>query len=315
MKALAIDEFGGPEKMQLRDFPLPEAKSGELRIKINASALNPVDWKIREGYLKDAFPHHFPVILGWDCAGVVDQVGDGVEEFKEGDPVLAYCRKEQVGAGTFASHIVVQPQHCAHRPDNLPEPQAAALPLAGLTAWQALFDAGKLQAGETVLVHAAAGGVGHLAVQLAKNAGARVIGTASQKNHDFLKSLGVDHPVDYSAGDMKQQVLDIAGNGVDFVFDCIGGPALDESPALLNDNGRIITITGFDRVEDYKAQGVNMDWVFVAPNSEELTKLAELASQNKLKIEVANSFPIDSFKEAFVTLEDGHVRGKLVFQG
>ncbi|MFP4167172.1 MAG: NADP-dependent oxidoreductase [Opitutales bacterium] len=314
MKALTIEAFGGPDLMKLKERPAPEAGSGEIRIKIKAAGLNPVDWKIREGYLKDVFPHHFPIVLGWDCAGVIDQVGEGVSAYKEGDEVMAYCRKDFVRDGSFAEYIVVEARHVAPRPAALSFEKAAALPLAGLTAWQALFDAGQLKSGETVMVHAAAGGVGHLAVQLAKNAGATVIGTASPGKHALLRDLGVDYPLDYAAPDMRGQVLEITGGrGADIVFDCIGGEALEKTPELLSERGRSITIAGFDQVEPLRERGVPLESIFVAPDPEELKALGDQVDAGTLRVEVEAVYPLDAFADAFAKLEDGHVTGKLVF--
>ena len=159
MKAIAITEFGGRDKLQLMELPLPEAGRNEILVRVRAAGVNPVDWKIREGYLKDLFPHRFPVILGWDAAGTVITVGQEVHSFKEGDEIFAYCRKPLVQNGAYAEYIVLEEEHAALKPKNSSFEQAASIPLAGLTAYQALFDAARLQPGETVLIHAAAGGV------------------------------------------------------------------------------------------------------------------------------------------------------------
>ncbi len=313
MKALVIHSFGGPEAVAFDEIPVPEPGRGEVRVRVRAAALNPVDWKIRDGYLKDMFPHHFPVTLGWDCAGVVDAVGGGVTGFKEGDAVLAYCRKEFVRDGALAESIVLEPRHLAHKPEGLSFEAAAALPLAGLTAWQALFDAGKLNKGGTVLVHAAAGGVGHLAVQLAKSAGAVVLGTASVPNHDFLRSLGVDHPVDYR-GDLLPNVRAAVPDGVDLAFDCIGGEALERSPECLGPEGRIVSIVDPGKIEAFAGKGIRAEWVFVAPNAEQLSELAGRAARGDLKVEVSALRSWKEYAEAFKSLEAGHTRGKIVLR-
>lgn len=299
--------------MAIEETPVPVPGAGEVRVSVRAAALNPVDWKIREGHLKDFFPHHFPLTLGWDCAGVVDAVGEGVVGFEEGDEVLAYCRKEFVRDGSLAELIVLEPRHLAHRPEELSAAEAAAIPLAGLTAWQALFDAGKLSRGESVLVHAAAGGVGHFAVQLAKSAGATVIGTASPRNHDFLRSLGVDYPIDYS-GDLPERVRAVAPDGVDLVFDCVGGEALEASPGLLSAEGRLITIVDPAKVEAFSERGIRAEWVFVAPHPEQLAELAARVARGDLRVELAEVESWAAFSQAFEALETAHTRGKRVLR-
>ncbi|MDH3557537.1 MAG: NADP-dependent oxidoreductase, partial [Deltaproteobacteria bacterium] len=178
MKTIAIKEFGGRDKLQFMDLPVPEIKPGEILVKVKAAGVNPVDWKIREGYIKDLFPYQFPIILGWDAAGIVEQAGPEVTRFKEGDEIFAYCRKPMVQGGAYAEYIVLEEEHAAIKPKNTSFEEAASIPLAALTAYQSLFDAAKLQSGETVLIHAAAGGVGGFGVQLARDHGAVVWATA-----------------------------------------------------------------------------------------------------------------------------------------
>jgi NADPH2:quinone reductase len=168
MKAIAINDFGGLDKLQLMDLPVPEIRPREILVKVRAAGVNPVDWKIREGYLKDLFSHQFPVILGWDAAGVVKGVGNGVTRFKSGDEIFAYCRKPIVHGGAYAEYILLEEEHAAIKPKNITFEEAASVPLAALTAYQSLFDAANLKPGETILIHAAAGGVGGFGVQLAK---------------------------------------------------------------------------------------------------------------------------------------------------
>jgi len=312
MKALTIESFGSASVMGIRDLPEPRPGKGEIRVRVRAAALNPVDWKIREGWLKEAFPHEFPITLGWDCAGVVDETGEGVTGFQAGDEVMAYCRKDVIRDGSLAEFILLEPRHLAKKPKELSFETAAAIPLAGLTAWQALFDAGKLAAGDCLLVHAAAGGVGHLAVQLAKQAGATVIGTASPGNHKFLRSIGVDHSLDYHDPDLSDQVRRVSSGGVDLILDCIGGPALEASPDFLAPGGRVVTIVDATRAESLRKKGCSADWIFVAPNSGQLSKLGDLAARGDLKVKIAAVHSMESYAEAFAALEAGHARGKRV---
>jgi len=237
MKAIAINEFGGLDKLQLMDLPVPEIRPGEILVKVSAAGVNPVDWKIREGYLKDLFSHQFPVILGWDAAGVVQGVGNGV-----GDEIFAYCRKPIVHGGAYAEYILLEEEHAAIKPKNITFEEAASIPLAALTAYQSLFDAAKLQPGETILIHAAAGGVGGFGVQLAKDHGAVVWATASGRNKKYVQDLGASQVVDYSQTNFGDEVFSKYPHGVDVVFDCVGGEVLQKSAEIVKQGGRLITI-------------------------------------------------------------------------
>src|ERR1700733_2368139 len=190
MKAMVIEKFGHEEQLHLGDIPTPLPSDNEVQIQVLYSAVNPVDWKIREGLMKNFLPHEFPLILGWDAAGIVKAIGKNVKKFKVGDEVFAYCRKPIVKWGTYAEYVCFDADNIALKPNNINFAEAAAIPLAGLTAWQALFDFAKLKKGESILIHGGAGGVGSFAIQFAKHAGAKVITTASKQNHDYVKKLG-----------------------------------------------------------------------------------------------------------------------------
>src|ERR1700754_3431696 len=192
MKAVALTEYGGPEVLSVRDLPEPLVGPDTVLIEVRAAGVNPVDWKIRQGYLQGAFPHHLPLIPGWDVAGVVKATGPAVTAYRAGDEVIGYARKDHVQHGTYAELVSAPDRVLAPKPHTIDFDHAAGLPLAGLTALQALR-AVEVGTGDVVLVHAAAGGVGHLAVQIARELGAaRVIGTASERNHDFLRELGAE---------------------------------------------------------------------------------------------------------------------------
>src|SRR5215210_36565 len=211
MRAIAVNEWGGRDKLELIEVePPPVAPDGVL-VRVRAAGVNPVDWKIREGRNAQAFPYHFPVILGWDAAGVVEKVGPAVTWFKPGDAVYGYCRRHELKYGTYAEYTTVPEGYLAHMPQQLAFEEAAALPLAALTAHQGLEMLG-LRGGETLLVGGGAGGVGHMVVQLAVARGARVIASASPANHDFQRSLGAE-PLDYSDGDVPARVRDLSGGG------------------------------------------------------------------------------------------------------
>src|SRR6476659_692960 len=201
MKAIRIHSYGGPEVLQYEDAPRPKPRAGEVLIRVHAAGVNPIDWKVREGHMKDFWPHEFPLILGWDLSGVVEELGRGVSRFKIGDEV--YSLPDPTRNGAYAEYIVVREPELALKPNSLHHIRAAAVPLAALTAWQSLFDTAQLQPGQRVLIHAGSGGVGHFAVQLAKWKGAYVFATASTKNQDFLRKLGVDKAIDTRSSDSK----------------------------------------------------------------------------------------------------------------
>src|ERR1700758_4310461 len=205
MKAIRIHKYGGPEVLRYEDVVVPAPGAGELLIKVQAASVNPLDWKTRAGYLKDFFPHTMPFIPGWDGSGIVEAVGSGVTQFKQGDEVYAKTNRD----GTYAEYAIVTEPEAALKPKSVDHVQAAAIPVVALTAWQALFEKAQLAAGQKVLIHGAAGGVGSFAVQFAKWKGAHVIGTASAKNQAFLRELGTDEPIDYEKTPFEDVVHDV----------------------------------------------------------------------------------------------------------
>jgi NADPH:quinone reductase-like Zn-dependent oxidoreductase len=306
MRAIALDDFGATDVLDLRELPDPPVGPDTVRIRVRAAGVNPVDHLIRAGHLRGAYPHHTPLIPGWDVAGVVDQVGPAVTRFAPGDEVMAYARKDTVQHGTYAELVSVTEAAVARKPAALTFAQAGGLPLAGLTAVQSLaaVDAGP---GDVVLVHAAAGGVGHLAVQIARALGAaRVIGTASPGNHDFLRGLGAE-PVEYG-DDLPARVADLVGGDgrVDAVLDFVGGVALTQSPGLVRHPVRHASVVD----PAVKDQGGR--YVFVRPAGEQLEALGELADAGRLRVEVARELPLAEAAEAHRLVEQGHGRGKLV---
>jgi NADPH:quinone reductase-like Zn-dependent oxidoreductase len=267
MRAVALNEFGDPGVLRVQELPDPTPGPDGVVIRVRAAGVNPVDYKIRAGYLKGAFPYHLPLVPGWDAAGEVAAVGPAVTRFAVGDAVMVYARKDHLQWGTYAELVRVREEAVAHKPDSLTFTQAAGLPLAGLTALQALaaVDAGP---GDVVVVHAAAGGTGHFAVQLARALGAaRVIGTASPANHDFLRSLGAE-PVEYGA-DLPERVARLVGGDgrVDVALDFVGGTALEQSPALVRSPARHVSVVN----AEVKEQGGR--YVFVRPDGEQLESL------------------------------------------
>lgn len=312
MRAIVIDEFGGPEKLRLDDVPDPKVGPDTVLIRIQAAGVNPVDTKVRGGYLEPAFPHHFPLIPGWDAAGTVEAVGPAVVDLLPGDAVFAYCRKTEISGGTYAELVAVPAGAVTRTPDRASMVQAGGIPLAGLTAWQALVEGARLERGQTVLIQAAAGGVGHFAVQIAKALGARVVGTASPRNHDWVRALGADAVVDYHEDDLAGALRDAAPEGYDGAFDLFGGDELRVARDILKPGGHIVSIAQPD-----PAQGrddVRGRYTFVRPSARELGELAILVDEGKLEVEVMRSFPLEQAADAHRLVEEGHVRGKVVLE-
>ncbi|MBC1603134.1 NADP-dependent oxidoreductase [Listeria rocourtiae] len=308
MKAVVIENYGGKEELKEAEVAMPKAGAGQVVIEMKATSINPIDWKLREGYLKQMMDWPFPIILGWDAAGVISEVGEDVTDWKIGDKVFA--RPETTRFGTYAEYALIDAPLLAKIPDNVSFDEAASIPLAGLTAWQALFDHANLQAGEKVLIHAGAGGVGTLAIQLAKNAGAYVITTASKKNAAFLKELGADEVIDYKTTNFAEVLTDI-----DVVFDTMGGDIQKDSFRVLKDNtGRLISIVGAPDEELAKAKNVVAKSIWLVPSGEQLQAFAELMAAGKVKAVVGATFPFSAkgVYDAHALSETHHAKGKIV---
>jgi NADPH:quinone reductase len=317
MKAIVIDEFGGADVLNYREHPVPEINDDQVLVNVKAAGVNPADWKIREGYVAQLFPHQLPLVLGWDMAGVVDSVGKNVTAFDVGDEVYSFPRLPTVQHGTYAEFAPVDSNMLARKPANLSFAEAATMPLVTLTAWQALVEFGELKAGQSLFVEAGAGGVGGMAIQIAKYLGARVCATASAGNHEYLKSLGADHVIDYHQDDVAASLRSFSEGGVDLVFDCTGR----EDVAINFDyvrkpGGRVATINGLvhtipeleRNAELYK---VEARLVVVEPKGEQLAELSTLFENGALKPLPLETFPLKDAKLALQKSEEGHVRGKL----
>ncbi|TSB18196.1 NADP-dependent oxidoreductase [Streptomyces benahoarensis] len=305
MKAIITNSYGGPEVLTLADRPDPKVGPDSVLVRVRAAGVNPVDWKIVAGALDPMMDAYFPLTPGWDVAGVVTGVGADATEFAVGDEVIGYVRKDAVQHGTYAELVAAPVRTLARRPAALSWQQAAGLPLAGLTAYQSIRRVG-LRHGETVLVHAASGGVGSLAVQIAVAEGARVIGTAGERNHAFLRSLGAE-PVLYGAG-LGERVRELAPDGVDAALDFVGGGVVAVSQEVLKDRSRVASIAD----GEVTALGGHMVWV--RPDSADLAALAALADAGRLTVPVEATFPLSGAADAFRLSQGGHVRGKIVLE-
>lgn len=307
MKTVCIYSYGGPEVLVYRDAPRPHPGAGEVLVRVHAAGVNPVDWKIREGELKGMLHHAFPLVLGWDVSGVVEGLGSGITRLKIGDEV--FSRPDILRDGAYAEYILVRESEVALKPKTIDHIHAAALPLAGLTAWQTLFVAGGLAEGQRVLVHAAAGGVGHIAVQLAKWKGAHVIGTAAERNHGFLRKLGVDRVVDYDTERFDEVV-----QPVDVVLDTMGGDTQERSWKVLKPGGILVSIVSQPNAGMAAAHGVRQAFVFTQPNAVQLAELAKLADAEVLKAIVETILPLSDATRGQELSQRGHTQGKIVLR-
>ncbi|MGC0334454.1 NADPH:quinone reductase-like Zn-dependent oxidoreductase [Streptomyces sp. SAI-170] len=303
MRAVVVEQWGGPENLIEREVERPEPGLNEVLVRVHAAGVNPVDWKTRaSGALIEwgAVP-----VVGWDVSGTVEAVGPGVSLFRPGDDVFGMPLFPRQ-AGGYAEYVVAPARHLAPKPAGLTHVEAAALPLAALTAWQALVDAADVRPGERVLIHAAAGGVGHLAVQIAKARGAYVIGTASAGKHDLVRQLGADEVIDYRSVRFEDVLSDI-----DVVLDGLGGETAERSLTVLRSGGRLITLPGPDDVPAAQ-DGVRAMWVLVEPDHLGLREIAALVEQGAVKPVVETVLPLAQAAEAHELGEQGRTTGKIV---
>jgi NADPH:quinone reductase-like Zn-dependent oxidoreductase len=307
MRAVCIYAFGGPQVLRYEDAPRPHPGEGEVLVRVHAAGINPVDWKVRKGEWEAISPHALPLILGWDLSGVVEDLGTNLKHFKLGDEVYGCADVSRDGA--YAEFIAVRESDLARKPKSVDHIHAAAFPMAGLTAWQALFDAGGLAAGQRVLIHGAAGGVGSLAVQMARIKEAEVIGTASGRNHDFLRKLGVGQVVDYQRERFEEVV-----EPVDLVLDTLGGDIQERSWKVLKPGGILVSIVSPPSSETAAAHGVRQAFVTAKTDASLLCQIAALADAQKLKAIVETILPLSDATRGQELSEQGHTRGKIVLR-
>lgn len=307
MRAVVADEYGGSEALQLREVEDPKVGPDYVLVRVRAASINPVDYKIIAGYVDAAFPVVWPLIPGWDVAGEVLAVGPAVRHVEEGQRVFGYARKDLVGTGSWAEQVALPARAVAPAPANVDDVAAGCLPLAGMTAWQALVEDLAVGAGDTLLIHAATGGVGHLATQLAVARGARVIGTCSAPSHDFLREVGGE-PVAYGDG-LADRVRELAPEGVDAVADFAAGGALESSDEVLTTPGRVVSI-----VDPAGAKQRGGTYVFVRPEVAHLTALAELVDSGQLAPRIQSVHDLDAARDAVDEASGGKVRGKVVIR-
>lgn len=308
MKAIVINQYGGAEELVEKELSKPNIEANQVLIEMHATSINPIDWKIRAGYMKDGMDFDFPLILGWDAAGVVSEVGKEVANFKVGDEVFARPAMEN---GTYAEYVAVEEELVALKPKSVSFEEAASVPLAGLTAWQCLVDYGHIKQDDKVLIHAGSGGVGSFVIQIAKSFGAYVISTASGKNEAFLKELGVDEFINYETTDFIDVVKD-----VDLVVDTMGGEILDESLEVVKEGGRLVSTAGQPDAEKAKTKKVTADSMWLNPNGKQLAELGDLMEKGKVKVHIGETYPLTQagLRKAHELSETHHAKGKIVIK-
>jgi NADPH:quinone reductase-like Zn-dependent oxidoreductase len=304
MKAIRIARFGGPEVLALSRIDLPSPGAGELLVKMRAASVNPVDWKIRAGKYPEVPPERLPYTLGRDLAGEIVARGAGADGFADGTSIFAFVG---IDRGTFAEYVVVHGNEVAPRPITLDDTAAAAVPLAGLTAWQGLFRHGGLTSGQRVLIHGGSGGVGHFAIQFAKARGAHVTTTVSPANVEFARALGADEVIDRTRQKFDEEVRDL-----DVVFDLIGGETQERSWALLKPGGILVSTVSApppEKAETYAVRGTRYT---AQPNAFELGEIASLIDAGKVRPHVSRTYALDEAGMAMREVESGHTVGKVV---
>lgn len=307
MKAVQIHKYGGSNELIYEDAPKPVINEQQVLVKIYASGVNPVDWKVREGKMPGSENRTFPIILGWDMSGTIEEIGDHVQGFKLHDSVFG--KPDSSKNGTYAEYIAVNPDEIALKPLSIDHVEAASLPMVGLTAWQGLFDHGQLQSGERVLINGAAGGVGTMAVQLAKWKGAHVVGTASESNKAFLKNLGADEVIDYHREGFLNELKKF-----DLVFDLIGGEIQNKLLEVLKPGRTLVSSVGIvnkELIDNKELKGIQY---MARSNRDQLTQISKLVDEEIIKPVVEVVFPLKDAKMAQEISKQRHTRGKIVLQ-
>ncbi|WP_309132604.1 NADP-dependent oxidoreductase [Brevibacterium sp.] len=306
MRAISQDHLGGPEVLHEIELPVPKPAPGQILVRIRAAGVNPTDWKHRSGA---GFLPAPPFVLGWDVCGVVEKVGVGVTLFKPGDEVFGML-PYPYGVGSHAEFVVGPTRAFASKPKNIDDVEAGALPLVSLTAWQALVDTAEVGQGDRVLIHAAAGGVGHVAVQIAKARGAHVIGTASAPKHDFVRELGADEVIDYRETDVAEAVKD-----VDIVLDTLGGDNQLKSLESLRTGGVLVSTLPFPKrglFAEAATRDIRVELILVEADHTGMLAIRELVETDRLRARIDKTFPLSRAAEAHRVGEAGHTTGKIV---
>lgn len=304
MKAVRIHQYGGRDVLRYEQAPMPVMNPDDVLVKVHAAAVNPVDWKVREGHLKGVLPVTLPLILGWDVAGEIVAVGEKVIGWQVGDAI--YSRSDIGRDGSYAEYIAINANEIAAKPKSLSWQHAAAVPLAALTAWQSLYEIANIKAGERVLIHAGAGGVGMFAIQLAKLRGAHVTTTVSTRNIECVKRWGADEVIDHTQEDFSLL------RNIDVVYDTLGGEVQRRSWQVLKSGGRLISIVSTPDNALAERHQVTPLFCFVKPSSTQLMSLATLFDERKLQVEIEHTYTLAEISQAHEHSESGRTRGKVV---
>jgi NADPH:quinone reductase-like Zn-dependent oxidoreductase len=310
MKAAQIKGYGSSDEVIEinKDAPAPnDPSAGKVLVKIKAAGINPVDWKIREGYMQQMIPLQFPSSLGADFSGVIEKVGQGVSEFRQGDEVYGQASMLSGGSGAFAEMALANADTIAHKPKSLSHPEAAGLPLVGVSAWLALVETISLQKSQKILIHGGAGGIGSVAIQLAKHLGAYVATTVSTNDKQFAKEVGADEIIDYKTQTFEELIGDY-----DAAFDTVGGETYSRSFKVLKRGGIIVSMLEQPNQELMTQFGVKAIFQFTQINRDRLTKLAQWVDQNNIRVNVDKTFPLEEAGRALDYQRDVHPRGKVV---
>ena len=305
MKAAIIRDY--ETDIEIGEVGEPDLQDDSVLISVHAASLNPIDYILQSGAMKDNIPLQFPHVMGFDVSGVITSMGSKVSGFKVGDAVFA--RANQEDAGAIAEIARLKADEMALKPENIGHVEAASVPLAGLTAWQALVTKGNLKKGEKVLIHAGSGGVGTLAIQIAKHIGAHVATTCSPRNADLVRDLGADVVIDYNTQEFEDQLSDY-----DMVFDMLGGETLNRSFKVLKEGGRLVSIKGQDTDDLASEHGVRFEWFFMEPNGEMLGQLATLIEKGTIRTIIDSTYGIAETAKAYSALKEGHAVGKIVVE-
>ena len=309
MRTIAVKTFGGP--IALIDLPTPEIVAGEVLIRVRAAGVNPFDWKVAHGALEDQMKHRFPLILGFDAAGVIERVGADVTELAEGDEVYGYLFKPVIGDGTYAEYVGASATIVAKKPVTVGFAEAAALPTPGLTAMD-LVDAVDTREGETILIVGATGGVGSYATQLAARGGAHVIATARQTNEELVRRLGAAETIDHTTEDLVDAVRMAQPGGIDAVIDVVSDrEALGRISTLVNEGGRLASSVYAADVEGLARRGIVATNVSMQPDARRLGELSRMVDAGELSVTLDRTFPLEKAAEALEERRTGHVRGKI----
>ncbi len=307
MKATYLKSYGGVEAIDLKDVPKPRPNRGQILVEVIASSINPFDLKLAQGMFKDTIPLEFPAPLGTDLSGIVREKGEDVKSFDIGDEIFGSADLFQGRSGSFAEFALVKPEKVTYKPSLITFEEASALPLVGVSALQAIEEHIRLKVGEKILIHGGAGGIGHIAIQLAKSIGAYVITTTSTTNMKFVKDLGADEVIDYKTSEFEK----IVGN-LDAVFDTVGGEVLEKSLQVLKEGGILVSMLGMpsrELLRKYKVSAIAQN---TQVNAERLQRLSKYVEEGKIKVSLDKVFSLSKIKEAFKYFEDKNHRGKVV---